>query len=103
MPELSSAGDDLISAVADGGRSVLLARRASDDDDYDAVHARERAAAAAAFGEPAPIAELNGDAEESDAFLRRGRHARCCSRATAICTSRERARSGAPFGAPASS
>jgi hypothetical protein len=67
VAELSSEGDDLISAVSDGERSVLLARRTGEDDDYDLFMAR-RDDRAEPWGEPLAIAELNSDDEESDAF-----------------------------------
>jgi len=71
VAELSSAGDDLISAVADGERSVLLARRDDDEDDYDLFTA-QRSAPTQPWNEPQPIAELNSGDEESDAFLLAG-------------------------------
>jgi hypothetical protein len=68
VPELNSEGDDLVSAVSDGERTVLLARRASDDDDYDlfVAHRNDRASL---WGAPTAITELNSDEGESDAFL----------------------------------
>ena len=68
VPELNSAGDDLISALADGGRRALLARRESEDDDY-AMFTAERESPSSAFGAPVAIAELDGDGEETDGFL----------------------------------
>jgi len=68
VAELSSAGDDLISAVADGERTVLLARRDDDEDDYDLFTA-QRPERDQPWDAPQPIAELNSDDEESDAFL----------------------------------
>jgi hypothetical protein len=63
---LSSSDDDLISAIVDAGRVALLARRA-DDADYDLYVAR-RVEVTDPFQTPLPIAELNSDEEESDAF-----------------------------------
>lgn len=71
MPELSGPGDDLVSAVADGERSLYLARRDDDDDDYDLYVARRRDRASA-FDEPAPISALNSADEESDAVWLEG-------------------------------
>jgi WD40-like Beta Propeller Repeat len=68
VSELGSAGDDLISAVTDGERRVLLARRDDDEDDYDLFTA-QRTERGQPWGEPLPLAELNSDEEESDAFL----------------------------------
>lgn len=68
VPELSSAGDDLVSSVADGERSLFLARRDDDDDDYDLYVAR-RPDRTSTFAAPEPIAALNTDDEESDAVL----------------------------------
>jgi hypothetical protein len=68
VPELSSAGDDLISALADGGRRALLSRRESEDDDY-AMFTAERESPSSTFGAPVAIAELDGEGEETDAFL----------------------------------
>ena len=68
VPELSSPGDDLVSSVADGERTLFLARRADEDDDYDLYVAR-RPDRTSAFTAPEPIAALNTDDEESDAVL----------------------------------
>jgi hypothetical protein len=68
VPELNSEGDDLVSSVADGERTLFLARRANDDDDYDLYVAR-RADRARAFNAPEPIDALNSDDEESDAVF----------------------------------
>ncbi|HKU45066.1 MAG TPA: hypothetical protein VJR89_43200 [Polyangiales bacterium] len=68
VPELSTVDDDLVSSVDDTGRTLLLARRQDDDDDYDVLWA-QRAGPAQAWQAPTPIAEINTDDEESDAFL----------------------------------
>jgi hypothetical protein len=59
---LSTGEDDLISAV--DARGAYLARRASDDEDYDLYFAPR---VADGFGEAKPLVGLNGDGEESDA------------------------------------
>ena len=64
---LSSPGDDLVSALSGDGRTLLLARRDDEDDDYD-LH-RSLRDAGGAFSAPEPLAELNSDDEESDGFL----------------------------------
>jgi Tol biopolymer transport system component len=66
VPELCSAGDDLISAIADAGRTAYLSRR-DDDSDYD-LYVAERASSRAAFSPPQPLTELNSSEGESDAF-----------------------------------
>ena len=66
VPELCSEDDDLISSIADAGRTAYLARR-DDDGDYD-LYVALRASSTAAFSAPEPMAELNSSAEESDAF-----------------------------------
>jgi hypothetical protein len=71
VPELSTAGDDLISAVDDALRTVWLARRSDDDDDYDLFVAR-RDSPDAAWSSASALEELNSDKEESDAFAVRG-------------------------------
>lgn len=68
VPELSTPGDDLVSAVTDSNRTMLLARRNSDSDDYD-LFVATRQTAADPWGDAIPIAELDTDSEESDAFL----------------------------------
>ncbi len=68
VPELSSAGDDLVSSVADGERTLFLARRDNEDDDYDLYVAR-RPDRASTFAAPELIDALNTDDEESDAVL----------------------------------
>jgi Tol biopolymer transport system component len=60
---LSARGDDLISALDPGG--AYLARRADDDEDYDLYFAPRDGDS---FAEAQPIASLNTDQEESDAF-----------------------------------
>jgi hypothetical protein len=64
---VNSTGDDLVSAVSNDGRTLLLARRDDDDDDYD-LYAAVRDDSGT-FAPPTPIAELNSDDEESDGFL----------------------------------
>ena len=68
---LSTAGDDLISAVDDAQQTAWLARRDDDDDDYDLFVAR-RASAQGEWAAATALAELNTDDEESDAFAVRG-------------------------------
>lgn len=68
---LSSSRDDLVSAVDPDLRTIYLARRDDDDDDYDLFLA-ERNDAQQEFGAPRAIAELNTDNEESDAFAANG-------------------------------
>lgn len=67
VPALSSARDDLVSAIDPGLLTIYLARRDDDDDDYDLFIA-ERASASAPFSAARAITELNTDDEESDAF-----------------------------------
>jgi hypothetical protein len=71
VAELSSAGDDLVSAVDDAQQTVWLARRDDDDDDYDLYVAR-RSGVQSAWQAAVAIAELNTDKEESDAFAVHG-------------------------------
>lgn len=71
VAELSTSGDDLISAVDDAQETVWLARRDDDDDDYD-LYAARRSGAEAAWQAPVAVEELNTDKEESDAFAVRG-------------------------------
>lgn len=68
VPELSSEGDDLVSSVADGEALILLAWRASDDDDYD-VFVAERSLPSQAWGAPRRLDAVATDDEESDGFL----------------------------------
>ena len=68
IAELSTSGDDLVSAVADSNRTMLLARRSTDSDDYD-LFVATRPVATDPWGDATPIAELDTDAEESDGFL----------------------------------
>lgn len=67
VSELSTSEDDLVSGVDADARMLYLARRKNDDDDYDLFTAT-RADASSAWRAPAPIEELNTDAEESDAY-----------------------------------
>ena len=74
LPELSSSGDDLVSALDETGRSLWLAQRerdTEDDDDparaYDIMVA-ERLTPGAAWQPPQPVPELNTEEAESDAF-----------------------------------
>jgi hypothetical protein len=71
VAELSSSSDDLISRVDDALRVALLARRDSDDDDYDLFVAR-RSRQDEPWQAPEPLAELNSDEGETDAFLLSG-------------------------------
>ncbi len=68
VDELSSSDDDLVSAVSDSGKTVLLARRTSSSDDYD-IYLSIRTTATDRWQPPEPLAELNTSAAESDAFL----------------------------------
>jgi hypothetical protein len=68
VPELSSDDDDLVSSVADGERTLFLARRDDEDDDYD-LYVAVRLDRASAFSAPEPLDALNTDDEESDAVL----------------------------------
>lgn len=68
VPELCSEGDDLVSSVADGERLLLLAWRASEDDDYDVLVA-ERSHPTEAWGAPHRLDAIASDDEESDGFL----------------------------------
>lgn len=71
VPELSSAGDDLVSSITDDGLTAYLARRQNDDEDYD-LFVAERGAVGRAFGTPRALDALNSDEEESDAFTYAG-------------------------------
>lgn len=64
---LNSAQDDLVSFVDAARGTLYLARRESEDDDYDLFVAK-RARADAAWEAAQPLSELNTDAAESDAF-----------------------------------
>lgn len=64
---LNGSGDELVSALSSDGRTLLLARRADDDDDYDLYVATQ--GDQGGWNAPEPIAELNSDDEESDGFL----------------------------------
>jgi hypothetical protein len=64
---LSSARDDLVSAVDPTLTSIYLARRDDDDDDYD-LFVAERSDTQREFNEPRPLDALNTDDEESDAL-----------------------------------
>jgi WD40 repeat protein len=67
VAELSSADDDLVSSLDERGDLLLLARRVNDDDDYD-VWSSRRMAAGEPWQAPQPLAGVNTDDEESDAF-----------------------------------
>jgi hypothetical protein len=96
VPELSSTGDDLVSAVNPSGETLYLARRDGEDDDYDLyVSVLE----GGVFSAPAALTELNTDDEESDAFPARGGLALVFTQSEDLVLS-ERATAGAPFGAP---
>jgi hypothetical protein len=71
VPALSSARDDLVSAIDPSLLTIYLARRDDDDDDYDLFIA-ERSNVGLSFSAPRPIDELNTDDEESDAFGAQG-------------------------------
>lgn len=68
VPELSSAGDDLVSSVRDDERTLFLARRDDEDDDYD-LYVAGRVDRASPFSAPEPLDALNTEQEESDAVL----------------------------------
>jgi hypothetical protein len=66
VADLSSSSDDLVSGTGAGGR-VYLARRDGEDEDYDLFVAL-RAEGGEGWAEALPLASLNSDDEESDAF-----------------------------------
>ena len=68
VAELSTADDDLVSAVNDSGTVCLLSRRPKGTDSYD-MYVATRASVTDPWGTVAPIAELNTKSNESDAFL----------------------------------
>jgi hypothetical protein len=68
VAELSSEDDDLVSAASASTLSLFLARRTGEENDYD-LFLSDRASASAVWQPPLPIAELNTEAGESDAFL----------------------------------
>lgn len=80
VPELSSPDDELVSAVDETGRRLMLARRTrtdsddddddddADEDDYD-VFIAERTTESEPWQAPGPLSALNTDGGESDAFL----------------------------------
>ena len=68
VAELSSGEDDLVSSLDERGDLLLLARRVDDDDEYD-VWSAQRTAAGAPWQAPKPLADVNTDEGESDAFL----------------------------------
>lgn len=63
---LCSAGDDLVSALSADGELVYLARRSSEDEDYALLSARR--STAGSFEAPQPLATLDAEGPESDAF-----------------------------------
>jgi hypothetical protein len=67
VEELCSSQDDLVSGLGGNERSVYLARRNGEDDDYDLFIAW-RASAEDPWGEPTTLAALNSDEAESDGF-----------------------------------
>ena len=67
VPALSTHDDDLVSGVDAEARTLYLARRVDDDDDYD-LYLATRADAQSAWYAPVLIEELTTDAEESDAY-----------------------------------
>jgi hypothetical protein len=71
VASLSTAGDDLISAVDDAQQTAWLARRDDDNDDYDLFVAR-RVGTQSDWLPATAISELNTDDGESDAFAVRG-------------------------------
>ena len=71
VEELSSERDELVSALDVSARTLYFARRDDDEDDYDLFVAR-RESVADAWGAAEPIAALNSDREESDAYAVRG-------------------------------
>lgn len=66
VADLSSSSDDLVSGTGAGGH-VYLARRDGEDEDYDLFVAL-REDGAEGWSEALPLANLNSDDEESDAF-----------------------------------
>jgi hypothetical protein len=66
VADLSSSADDLVSGTGAAGQ-VYLARRDGEDDDYDLFVAL-RDAGGEGWAEALPLASLNSDDEESDAF-----------------------------------
>lgn len=78
VPELSSEDDELVSAVDESGRRLMLARRTrtdsdddadeADEDDYD-IFIAERPTDSQPWQAPIAVPELNSDSGESDAFL----------------------------------
>jgi hypothetical protein len=72
VPELSSQDDDLVSSLDETEQRIFLARRtrssSDDDEDYD-IYLAQRATRSDLWQAPTPVAELNSDQGESDAFL----------------------------------
>ena len=66
VTELSGSGDDLVSSLSADGRSLFLARRDDEDDDYD-LFVAQRSGSDRVFSPPEPIVSLNTGDEESDA------------------------------------
>jgi hypothetical protein len=66
VADLSSSADDLVSGAGASGQ-VYLARRDGEDEDYDLFVAL-RAEGGEGWSEALPLASLNSDEEESDAF-----------------------------------
>lgn len=67
VAELSTDGDDLVSAVSDAGTECYLAHRDKGADTYH-MFVAHRAGRAATWDAPAPITELTTKSAESDAF-----------------------------------
>jgi hypothetical protein len=67
VTELSTDGDDLVSAVNEAGTECFLARRDKGEEDYQMFVAR-RARTEGAWGAAEPIVELTTKSSESDAF-----------------------------------
>lgn len=70
VAELSSEDDDLVSSIDEAEQRLMLARRTrgGDNDNYD-IFVAQRASRSDPWQAPAPVAELNTDQDESDAFL----------------------------------
>ncbi len=68
VDELSTADDDLVSAVNDTNTVCLLARRPKDASNYD-IYVSTRASESDPWGAVSKLTELDTSSNESDAFL----------------------------------
>ena len=98
VPVLNTPGDDLVSALSSDGRTLLLARRDDEDDDYDLYRALRDDQGA--LSPPEPLVELNSDDEESDGFMLGGGLRLIFTRDSDLWLA-ERASTAEPFGAAA--